>query len=254
MAESSIDVERVVREVMARLGPGLAEGARAGQSEAGRRAPRPTASSGGPRPSGPPSAKAAGGQLAVAGPVVTMAELSGRLDGVRRLVVRPQAVITPSVRDELNRRNVTLVRDAGAPAPSSDGCRVVMMVLGSRFDPRPLTRALENEGVRIETRPADCLVAATDQLAEEVAKPNTLGVVVSTYPAVALCLANRQRGVRAVLGIDAGGVAGDAASVGANVLVVDPKAAGLFPMRQMISRFSKEGPWECPEVLRERLG
>ncbi|MAV37521.1 MAG: hypothetical protein CMJ59_18935 [Planctomycetaceae bacterium] len=42
--------------------------------------------------------------------VVALATLSGRLDGVSRLVVKTDAVVTPSVRDELRQRNIALVR------------------------------------------------------------------------------------------------------------------------------------------------
>ena len=42
--------------------------------------------------------------------VVALATLSGRLDGICRLVVKTDAVVTPSVRDELRQRNIALVR------------------------------------------------------------------------------------------------------------------------------------------------
>jgi ribose 5-phosphate isomerase RpiB len=129
----------------------------------------------------------------------------------------------------------------------------VTIVHGSRFDPEPLTRALQNEPIQVETHKNDCLIAATDQIAGEVRKPDTLGLVLTTYPAAALCLANRLQGTRAVLAADPGTVAADAASVGANVLVVDPRTAGFFQMKLILSRFCGEGPRVCPEVFRGRL-
>ena len=76
----------------------------------------------------------------------------------------------------------------------------------------------------------------------------------STYPAVAICLANRHQGVRAVSGLDAATAVADAASVGANVLVLCPRGLGLTQLRQMIREFCREGVRECPEALRNRLG
>jgi len=239
MAEPSIDMEKVVRQVLAELG-----------------LTPPQASADAPQRR-QPSGSAPGepnGELSVASQVVTMAELQGRLEGIRRLVVPPRAVVTPSVRDELHRRKITLVYERRGPAASAGSVRLVAMVLGSRFDPAPLVRALENEGIEVDMRRTDCLVDATDQLADVVAKPNVLGLLVSTCPGIGLCLANRHRGVRAVLGIDAATASADAASVGANLLVVNPLAAGFLQLKQMVARFCREGPRECPELLRERLG
>jgi hypothetical protein len=47
--------------------------------------------------------------LAIADKVVTLRSIEGRLVGVKRLVVRPRAVITPAVKDELKLRKVELV-------------------------------------------------------------------------------------------------------------------------------------------------
>ena len=253
MAEPSIDIEKLVREVLAEMGV----------------APQPAAEAARPSDGGPSSAAApeakqaqppataapqADGEMVVLSAVVTMSELEGRLQGVRRLVVPPQAVVTPSVRDELRRKAITLVYDQPVPVPGASQARLVMIVLGSRYDPLPLTRALGSEGIEVETRRTDCLVDATDQLAVEVVKPNTLGVAVTTYPAIAICLANRHQRVRAVWGADAAESEAAAASVGANLLVVDPRTTGFFQIKQMISRFHRHGPVECPESLRERLG
>lgn len=42
--------------------------------------------------------------------VITMSQIEGRLDGVRQLVVGQRAVVTPSVRDELSDKNIQLIR------------------------------------------------------------------------------------------------------------------------------------------------
>ena len=98
-----------------------------------------------------------------------------------------------------------------------------------------------------------CLFDATDRLAGEVKKPNTLGLLLTPYEAEALCLANRLPGVRAIAGRDAGQVAADAAAVGANVLVVNPKKIGPFEIRQMLGEFCRGGVRPCPDVLKQRL-
>jgi len=260
MPEPSIDVDKLVREVLAALGVSPESGAKTapavatGDVPAPSSAPAPAPTATAPSPGKSSTSTVSSGELVVFSQVVTMSELEGRLAGVRRLIVPPQAVVTPSVRDELHRKNVALEYDLPVATPGTVGVRLAMEVLGSRFDPAPLVRALGSEGIEVETHRTDCLVAATDRLAGDVAKPNTLGLVVSTYPAIALCLANRHQGVRAVWGIDAGTVDAEVASVGANVLVICPRITSFFAMKQMIGRFCRGGTRECPEALRERLG
>lgn len=247
MAEPSMDIEKVVRQVLAELG--LAPES-SGEAFRGTDASSSAADTAADRA----GRGETGGELVVLSQVVTMAELEGRLEGVRRLVVPPQAVITPLVRDELHRKRVALVFDEPVPAVSAGGVRLAMMVLGARFDPAPLMRALEREGIEIRVHRTDCLVDATDRLAAEVSRPSTLGLVVSTCPAIAVCLANRHQGVRAVRGTDASRAVADVASVGANLLVVDPGTTSFLQIKQMVSRFCRQGPRECPEPLRQRLG
>ena len=253
MADPSIDVEKVVREVLAKLGLAPPSSGEAAQGTDASGSAARSASSAGTAPVAARSGETEG-ELVVLSHVVTMAELEGRLRGVRRLVVPPQAVVTPSVRDELHRKNIALAYDEPVPVESAGSVRLAMTVLGTRFDPASLGRALESEGIEVRTHQTDCLVDATDRLAGEVCEPNTLGLVVSTYPAIALCLANRHQGVRAVLGIDAARAVADAASVGANLLVVDPSTTSFLQIKQIVGRFCREGPRECPESLRQRLG
>ena len=215
MTEPSIDIDRVVREVLAELD------------------------------FAPPGDT--GGELVVSARVVTLSQLEGRLENIRRLVVPPRAVITPAVRDELIRRKVTV---AYAP-PDATGAvvpiRAVLVVTGKRFDTTPLPGALNSEGIEVQEHRCDCLIAATDRLAGEITRPDTLGVLLTRHVAAGLCLANRLRGVRAVSGID------DAASVGANLLVLDPAAVSMYQLRQIVSSFCRAGVRQCPDIFKERL-
>jgi len=184
--------------------------------------------------------------------VVTMSEVEGRLGAVRRLVVPPQAVVTPAVRDELHRRNVSLAYAAAKPQ-AVGGLRLVVVTVGNGLDLAPLVAALGNDAVAVEATASDCLIAATDRLAAEVGKPHTLGLLLTRHTAAALCLANRHRGVRAVEGIDAPSVAAAAGAVGANLLVVNPAGMAVARLRQTIIEYCRGGPRACPEVFRERL-
>lgn len=53
---------------------------------------------------------ASGAELVLTERVISQRLVAGRLEGVARVVVRPRAVVTPLVRDELKRRGIELVR------------------------------------------------------------------------------------------------------------------------------------------------
>ena len=56
-------------------------------------------------------------ELEITTRVISLATLSGRLEGIGRLVVKADAVVTPSVRDELRQRNIELVRQGTVGSP-----------------------------------------------------------------------------------------------------------------------------------------
>jgi hypothetical protein len=191
--------------------------------------------------------------LVIGSRVVTMIEVAGRLDGVRRLVVSRGAIVTPAVRDELLRRGISLVcGDASNERPAT-ALRIVLVTVGADLDPTALAAGLKREGATVEHVALDCLIKATEQLAAETARSDTLGVLLTPHTAAGLCLANRLRGLRAVTGGNAPAVAAATAAVGANVLVVDPQAGTFFQLKQMVTEFCRGGVRPCPAVFRARL-
>ncbi len=236
------EIERMVRAVLAEL-------------TASRQAPpaemhRETAS--GPESGVCPAT--AEGELRLDARLITKAEVAGRLEGVRRVVVSPQAIVTPSVRDELRRRDVVLARTSPSGIAAAGQLRLEFVVACKRFDAAPLADALAAEGVAVQQQRMDCLIAATDHLAAEALRPNTLAALASRHWAAALCLANRHPGVRAVVGLDPARSAAATADVGANLLVIDTAAGTLFQWKQMLIDFCRSGVRPCPAAIEKRLG
>jgi hypothetical protein len=185
--------------------------------------------------------------------VVTMAELT-RLDGVRRLAVPKGAILTPAVRDELRRRGIDVVEsDHEAGQKPAVAIRVVVGPLRADFNPATLTAAMMREGFHAQCATVACLIAAVDKLAADVSQGETLGVLLTSHVAAAVCLANRLPGVRAIG--DPGPSAADeaVAAVGANLLVADPKAGSLFGLKRSVVEFVRGGVRPCPEVFQDRL-
>lgn len=235
MSELAEMIERVVREVLAGLGHTVAA------------APA--------QPSGPaPQNEEANDSLVLNRRLVTLADLPDRFAAARRVIVPPGTVVTPSARDELRRKRIELVVGATAAVAAQRTSSAILMVAATVYDPAPLAAALQRDGVAAESRSSDCLIRATDELAAELASGTTTAILLTAYPAPALCLANRHAGVQAIHGTGADTVARDAGSVGANLLVIDPTSLGFFAVKQIAGRFLQGGPRECPEVFRKRLG
>lgn len=234
MNVSTKDIERIVREVLAELNA----------------APAPTDVA----PSAPvPQPAQNNGDLVVKSHLVTMRDLVEGRGAIRRLVVASNAIVTPAVRDELRRRNVALVHAAVTEKPNNTMPRLVLVAARTRHDAAALVRGLTQAGINVEQNTSDCLIAATDQLAGELVKSNTLGLLWTRHTALGLCLANRHPGVRAVLASDAAGTAAAIAAVGANLLVLDPKACTAFQQKKIVGEFCRGGIRQCPESLRKRL-
>jgi hypothetical protein len=247
MTDAPLDIQRIVEEVLRELGalaqtvPAPAPPAASVAPPAARVAP-PAAAPAGPKP------------LVLTGSVITLSHLSGLAEGVRQVVVPVGSVVTPAVRDELDRRRVRLVTASATASAVGERLRLVLVAAGKSFDPASLAGALRGSAAEVETHSTDCLMAASDRLAAEVAKKNTLGALVTRHPAAALCLANRLAGVRAIWGVDPAMIQAAAEDVGANVLIVDPQSRGLFVMKRMLTEFTRGGVRLCPEVFAKRLG
>lgn len=245
MSQPAIDIERIVREVLAELG--------IAQTSPETSATKPAIVEAAPVANTAESA-AKNDELVVTSRLVTMSEIAGRLDSVRRVIVSRGAVVTPAVQDELHRRGIALAYTvATKEAAEKKSVRLVMVTAGTKFEPASLVAGLAREGMKIEHVALDCLIASADQLAAELAKPDTVGALLTRHTAAAMCLANRLPGVRAVTGGDAPSVAAAASAVGANLLVADPQAGTFFQLRQMIVEFCRGGVRPCPAVFQARL-
>ncbi len=237
MSHLGVDIERVVREVLAEFGA----------------APAIAVRDDSPGAAGAATPALSDDTFVLADRVVTLAQLDGLAPAVRRLVVPAGAVVTPAVRDHLRRRRMALEYQGASEETAQGPCQLAVWNVSKRYDPSPLMAILRQETVPAHLHTSECLIATTDALAAEVARADTVGLILTRQPAVALCLANRHAGVRAVLGLDGPQVAAHLASVGGNVLAVDWSGPTLFQIKQMASELCRAAPRACPDVLKPRL-
>jgi ribose 5-phosphate isomerase RpiB len=197
------------------------------------------------------ASSAGSGELVISDKVVSAATLAGRLANVQRLIIPARAVVTPSARDLLKEKNVTLVRSLKSTSPTS--VRVALGMAGVKYDVEGLVRLLRQHGIDVTQLPTVGLAQLTAELAKDVSKAEKLGVLLTDNVAAALCIANRQRGVRAATAGNRGEVNDIVRGIGANFLVIDPMRRSPLELQRIVEAFVTAPARQCPAELKSAL-
>ena len=229
-------VEQIVRAVLAELRPGRTATSIATTQIAQRM---------------PSRGSAAVSQLTLTTKVISAAELEGRLTGVTQLVVPRGAVFTPAARDEIKKYKVTIA-SAVDSALANGKTPLHVAVAGTTYNAQPLWQALAADRIRVETTVSVELPGAIEVLSGSAASGRA-ALLVTEQVATALCLANRNRNVRAALGSNPAAVDAAAAEIGPNLLVIDPAGRSIFEMKQAIRHWLRHGQPVCPAALATHL-
>ena len=218
-------VERIVRQVLAELLGGAAK----------------------------PGSSATAGELVLVERVVSVRELEGKLTGVARVLAPRGAVFTPAARDLLKEKGIA-VASAVASTTNKTAKRVTLGIAETSFEPATLVSELTRDGWQVERLPQVGLVSVSDELCEQVVKGGVRGLLITEQTAAAICLANRQSGVRAALAGDPASLPAAIQQVAPNMLVVDPRGKSPFAWKRLLKTWSDAGERACPEHLRKTLG
>ncbi len=228
----AIDIDRIVREVAARL-------------------------RGMERPAAPAAPKK--GELAIAARVVTLDQVAGRLGGVARVRVDRAAVVTPAVRDHLADNGVELVRHAQGERPHAAhvACRLAIAAVQTPITAEAMLRELAGDGespaANGRVARESSLPAAVGRLGDWVKHEGLPAVLLTKKTSAAACLANRRSGVRAVVVDRADEGESQFRQVGANLLVFDPQRFGPRERTALVEMFRAGAPWACPAELQAEL-
>jgi hypothetical protein len=239
---SEQDIERIVREVLRRIAetPGFASKETKTEKPPLRKAPAVKSAQDKSR-------------LHLGERVITTAQLDGRLDGVKQVVVQARAVVTPAVRDILRKKRIAIVE--GADETEEDNAcaaRHFLAVVDPAGESGNAAAAVAAELGDVRQWNGDCVVKAVRHVIGAVVDDGCTGIVFTSQPSVALCRGNRHAGVRAAWGVDVAAVKEAVQSIGANVLVVDPSLHSVFELRGILREFAS-GSHTCPKQYREAL-
>ena len=192
----------------------------------------------------------AGGVL-LAERVITLAVIEKLPPGTRQAAIAAGAVLTPSARDRAQELGIALVlapaagAQAGAAAPPRP-----FLVAHAACTVAPLakTAAIARAVPGVQQLPASGLADVVASLAVQVVRDGGRGILLTSRPATALVLANRQTGLRAVGGPEVRAVLAAAAECAANLLVVDP-AAFAVGLERLCTEFAGRPDLPAPAEL-----
>jgi ribose 5-phosphate isomerase RpiB len=160
-------------------------------------------------------------------------------------------VVTPSARDLLKEKNITLVRSLKSTSPTS--VRVALGVAGVKYEAEDLIRSLQQIGVGVTQLTTAGLASLATELAGEVSKAGKLGVLLTDNVAAVLCIANRQRGVRAATAGNRGEVNDIVRGIGANFLVINPVRRSPLELQRIVEAFVTAPSRQCPAEFKPAL-
>ena len=209
-----------------------------------------------PVPPAAPSAAAAAapgapGRSVLAEKVVTAALLARLPAEIRSVVVRADAVLTPSARDQAREMGIEVVRSHAEGKTPLSGQPLA--------PPRPFVVAYADcqgdVGARCagivravrgaQQLPASGLADVVGALASHAAGDGARGVLLTGRPHAATALANRSKSLRAVTARDSATLLAAASECAANLLVINPRELSAFHCERLAQELSKR-TWGNP--------
>ena len=235
MNASAEDIQRIVDEVVRRLCNSVSEGSDV----------EPTTVSA-------PIHNDRGGDVRLNERVISLDSLDERIQGVDRIVLSARAVITPAARDELRQRGI-VVTHASSDVESGRKLVVCLTELNQDLNLDVIKRESSGRWTTIEMLRSDNLVTAVGTLANRLIGGGVHGILVTSVPTVAVCLANRYSSIRAAWIHDASEVAAATQLIGANLLIVEASTQGHLEWPAILRDYFQDGSLECPSQYEKIL-
>ncbi len=269
MAVTEQEIERIVREVLARrtqqVSPAARQVARAGR--AWGNGAWIAAST------GVASAMPAAAEISIPERLITLASLPRRLAPGTRLQFVPGAVITPAARDYLREQGTVWRRggehavssakvfasgarslQAATPgAPAAGRAELLLAVAVDGFCPQALVSHLQRAGAVVEQIEPMAGVSMPAELANRALARRVPGALLCDSPVWAACAANRFRGIRSAAIRDERDLEIAFQELAANVLAIRPGDLPTFALQRALARLAQVGWAPCPAAWREAL-
>lgn len=171
--------------------------------------------------------------------LVTLATVENRLQGIRRLQVDRQAVVTPAVMDELKSHRIELSRRAeqtvGRPRP------MLFMATTTSTSTSSSAPWPSDLPCAVSEVTGNTLEEIVDNMRIQLESSISLGAIVTGAPEQAVCLANRYPPLRAFHGLSVANVERAVATLAANMIVLEAGTSSYLA-RRILTAFIKLVP------------
>jgi len=238
-------IARIVREVLRRIRADLQP---AGAMPAAPAAPALPAAQ---APAAAPTAAA--GVFQLAEKLITAASLAAIPAGTKTVMLRHDALITPSGRDAARAAGCTLLRNAkGAQAtPGTAPVSRPFFIAAAECpgDSAGRTAGLVRVLSNAQQLPSTGLTDVVASLGLHLTRDGGRGILLAGRPHVAVALANRSAGVRAVTARDTTTLLAAAQECAANLLVIAPRDFSASSLERIGSTFATGNPGPAPAEL-----
>ena len=231
---SNVDVDAVVREVLRRLN-----------------SDRPLAGAAEVQSNGPTIHQQVDPtDVRLSQQVVTLDDIDGCLGRAKTLTVPAGAVVTPAVRDVLKENDITLRYFNAETCDGSQAVHsLVVATAATTFRAADFLAAMTTLGRETDLIESTELSDAVPRLIAAIDGGDRVGVLLSDRGALAACMANRDSRARAAVVRTLDDVNQAVESLGANVLVIEPRRAGIYALRSMVAAFVRSPVRSCPAEL-----
>ena len=181
--------------------------------------------------------------------IITGDLLASRVNDNKTVNIGQHAVLTPSARDLMRQRGITIQRQSTTATQTANGSRWVAIV--TKCTPALKTAiddAIQSPGAIVSRE----LVGTNDEAVQTavglICRADADGAIIfSEHPQLAACLANRNRRIRAAIANDAGTVKAVTAAMGANLLCINPVEQPFFGLRNILRQISAGSPPQVPQ-------
>lgn len=207
-----------------------------------------------PVPPAPPAASSYGQPQTASGAVVTdkvvtLAILERLPAGTARVIVGATAVVTPSAREHARDAGIEIVRSNASPASPVAHRPFIVAHAECGGDAAGRCAALVRSLPAAQQLPATGLADVVAALATHASRDGARAILLSGRPAVAVILANRSTGLRAVTARDAAGLLAAAAECSANLIVIDPRTFSGVSLDRVCGDFARRDLGPAPAEL-----
>lgn len=214
-----------------------------------------------PIPGVPPLAASAPAEAAPAAPssdpsvtpraekVITLATVTKLPRETREVILRADAVVTPSARELLHDRGILVRRATAAAAVATVPSPSFLVATAESGRTVGDAAAIARAVPAAQQLPSLGVEALVDAFAEATLRGGSRGLLLSSRPAAVVVIANRTKAIRAVTARSVREALDAAAECRATLLVVDPRQIAGGGLRRLAVEFAKQVHDDLPADL-----